>query len=107
MPKEIRKLLFSAQEVETAVGVYLDATKAKARSRHITSVALQRGAEVGALVKLTIALPGGRNEIALTTEQLGAALIVYCKKTGVPLPKSGKKSIERDGSGLAMEISVG
>ena len=35
MPKEIRKLVFSAQEVETAIGVYLDATKATARSKHV------------------------------------------------------------------------
>lgn len=106
MPKEIRKLVFTAQEIETAVGVYLDATKATARSKHVISVALQSGADLGALVKLSIALPGGRNEIVLTTEQLGVALIVYCKKTGIPLPKKGKKSVERDGGGIVMEITV-
>lgn len=106
MPKETRKLVFSAQEVETAIGVYLDASKIPARSTHILSVALQRGEEVGALLRLSIALPGAKDELLLGTEQIGAALILYCKKTRVPLPKGGTKSLQRDGPGIAMEITL-
>ena len=107
MPREIRKLVFDAREIETAIGVYLDSSKAVAKSKHIVSVALQSGGEIGALIKLSIAIPGGRDEIILRTEQLGAAFILYCKKTGVPLPKGGRKMLSREDNSIVMEIAVG
>ncbi len=107
MPKEIRKLIFDAREIEAAIGLYLDTSKAVAKSKHIVSIALQSGGEVGALIKLSIAIPGGRDEIILRTEQLGAAFIIYCKKAGVPLPKSGRKMLARQDDSIVMEIAVG
>ena len=49
MPKEMRKLIFDAREIEAAIGLYLDTSKAVAKSKHIVSIALQSGGEVGAL----------------------------------------------------------
>ncbi len=107
MPRETRKIVFDAREIETAIGVYLDTSKAVAKSKHIVGVALGSGDDVTALIKLSIAVPGGSNEIILRTEQLGAAFILYCKKTGVPLPKGGRKMLSREDHCIVMEIAVG
>jgi hypothetical protein len=41
-----------------------------------------------------------------TAEQLGAAMIAYCRQVGVPLPRSAEKSLAVSGDNLMLCVQV-
>jgi hypothetical protein len=58
-------------------------------------------------IALSITLPGGQNEITLKSDQFGAAIILYCKKARIHLPKNGTKLLSLAEDGVSMGIKLG
>ncbi|GAB2175581.1 hypothetical protein [Dongia sp. agr-C8] len=49
---------------------------------------------------------GELTEREFTAEQLGAAMIAYCRQVGVPLPRAAEKSLSASGDNLMLCVQV-
>ena len=106
MIEESRRLVFSMDELATAVLSYLISTKKMGEKDRLGRLAINEGGDVS--VSATIASAGGdaAQPVALGAQVLGALLIAHCIKRKVPLPKRAAKSIVRSGDRIALEFSL-
>jgi len=118
MPKEIRYLLFSAQEVQTAVIEFYRKRRggaAAAVPARRTAAAMEPGlaielcqrADGEPFALLRVGPPGGGGRdaaaaIELAAPDLVSALILYCKDKRIPIPAGGYKSLEIVGDELGL-----
>jgi len=109
MPKEIRYLLFSTEEVLAAL-VEEAAVAAPGMARDDVSFSLQMGATAQGGVALRVArrLRDGklRPARALQDEEVLALLLRPCRRTRVPLPMRGVKRVELVGRCLALSVTL-
>ena len=70
-------------------------------------VKLGPGPEVSAIIHLHTALPDGRVELKLEHTLVAAAIILFCKEEGIPLPRKGRKRLKRTDNDVALVIDVG
>src|SRR4051794_3264604 len=105
MPKEIRYLLFSAQEVQTAVIAFyrkrrggapaaVPARRTAAAMEPGLAIELRQRADGEPFALLRVGLPGGggrdaASAIELAAPDLVSALILYCKDKRIPIPAGG------------------
>ncbi|MDD9876398.1 MAG: hypothetical protein OXR84_03035 [Magnetovibrio sp.] len=105
MPRETRKLLFGAAELETAALTHC--------RRHGITVpegavgAVTVGTDPGSAIRLRFGTGLGSDELRLDRRQLGDALIGYCRETGIPIPRQAAKSVRAEGDNIAMMIEPG
>ncbi|HEY0523396.1 MAG TPA: hypothetical protein VGD08_08400 [Stellaceae bacterium] len=116
MPKEIRYLLFSAQEVQTAViefyrkrrggaAAAVPARRSAAAMEPGLAIELCQRADGEPFALLRVGPPGGRDAAAaieLAAPDLVSALILYCKDKRIPIPAGGYKSLEIVGDELGL-----
>jgi hypothetical protein len=106
MIEENRKLIFSMDELATAVLSYLISTKKMGEKDRLGRLAINEGGDVS--VSVTIAPVTGETTapVMLGAQVLGALLIAHCIKRKVPLPKRAAKSIIRSGDRIALEFTI-
>ena len=121
MPKEIRYLLFSAQEVQTAVieayrkrrggaAAAVPARRTAAAMEPGLAIELCQRADGEPFALLRLGPPGGGGggrdaspaAIELAAPDLVSALILYCKDKRIPIPAGGYKSLEIVGDELGL-----
>jgi hypothetical protein len=124
MPKEIRYLLFSAQEVQTAVTEFYRKRRGGAdgggsaaavpparRTIEVEpalAIELRRRADGEPFALVRAGKPGGigRGAAAASAElaapDLVGALLLYCKDRRIPIPAGGYKSLEIVGDELGL-----
>ncbi len=106
MAQEFRKIILTGREVEAALAVYFDKAKGDIRAADIRQIELDDGPEVGGVIQLNRALFNGRSTVPLGSDQIGAAMILYCREKKIPLPRRGTKSLEREFDGVALTIRI-
>jgi hypothetical protein len=110
MPSEIRKLIFSSEEVcEVIVGYCLRKGRTLPNSR-IDSILVQPDSNDFLIAKFEpedLKHKGREEAVSFTKEQVAAALIMYCRARKIPLPRSAEKSLEGEGGGVSLKISIG
>jgi hypothetical protein len=104
MPSERRLIRFAPPEVEAALRQFAEEQERALPGNRVTSIEYDaQGTEgVGARVSFQdIARP-----THFTALELAAALIAYCRKVQVPIPKQGQKSLHKSTAGLFLQIDV-
>jgi len=105
MPRETRKLVFDAIELETAALHHC--------RRHGITVpegavgAVTVGTDPQAAVRLRFGNGVRSDELQLDRRQVGDALIGYCRDSGIPIPRGAVKSVRAEGEQIAMMIDAG
>ena len=103
---ELRHISFSKDALVMAVKLYYAATK-----KTLPSGAVE-GCEIVAApdteVEITIREDGNGQltKVSISAEIIGAAMINYCRKVNVPLPRDGKKSLHVSGDNLILVVNV-
>jgi len=104
MPNEVRRVIFSDEELAQA----LLASNSPARTKIIAHGylgALKIHAEPAPSVEIQVETPNGdRIEVVIDETTLGAAVIRFCIDHGVPLPVKSDKSLRVVQGQLALDI---
>ncbi|WP_138379444.1 hypothetical protein [Luteithermobacter gelatinilyticus] len=104
MPSEVRHIFFEEAELRRALVKYALVKGKTLLFDDIKSIIINNSGMVSAtlMIKKIINEPPIRMEFS--TAELAAALVLFCKETGVPLPKKGVKSLNVDEDRVYMTI---
>lgn len=105
MPKEMRRLIFSNDEILQALMDF----NTRAGNKHFPGGVigdLEILGEPNPHIKTTVEVASGRkDDITIETPTLGAAIISYCMRNGIPLPNNADKSLKVINANLILEIT--
>ncbi|TVR99810.1 MAG: hypothetical protein EA406_02385 [Rhodospirillales bacterium] len=105
MPKELRKVTFSADELQAAlVNHCLHAGKSMPRGR-LERIELNKASKTMAVMHFD-AGNANDSELLLTPEDVGAALIRFCKQQRIPLPRNARKGVQVEDDGVALMCNL-
>jgi hypothetical protein len=99
MPIESRTIVFSEEELKAAL---FDFCLAKQRRLPISGFAhlqVSLNAQIQATAGQTPA-----ESITLVEHEIAAALIIYCKKHNIPLPRNSKKSLTLNNGVITLHV---
>ena len=95
MPREDRRIIFSEEELYHAL--YAHCRRADERrppAGNITSVRFTDDFHENIEVRIENHVENEMREMLFTKAFVAAALIMYCRGVGIPIPKSASKSID-------------
>lgn len=105
VPKELRKVIFSRNELQAALVSHLLHAGRWMQNRPIDRLEIGEG-----LAAVTIVFqPGNSGEVQqwpLSQEEVAAALIRYCGQFSIPLPRAARKRLQMDNNSLALIFSL-
>ena len=104
MPKELRKLVFTQDELQAAAVAYCYREGMRLPKGILKSVTF--GPEEQVCLNFSTLADGGPSRIRLTRDQIGAAIIRYCRSLRIPIPRLGQKVVNPDGDGVALLINL-
>jgi hypothetical protein len=106
MPTETRKIQFERDEIRAALIHYALRTEMRLPKETIEKVKI---APSGATVTFVYARQPGSNqarEINFTEQHVAAAVILYCRSHGFPLPREAEKMLKPEGTGISMMMRL-
>lgn len=103
---ELRHISFSKDALVMAVKLYYAATKKPLPPGVVESCEIIATPDTEVDINIRDDASGQVNKIAVTAEIIGAAMINYCRKVNVPLPRDGKKSLLVSGDNLVLVVNV-
>lgn len=108
MVSETRSLLFSEEEVLCALKVVMQQRGDAPPSAAVPELTLAetKDGELEARITHTPILDGDVSTYTFTAAEVGAALILYCMRLGIPLPKKVDKAVELRGDRAALIIRM-
>lgn len=104
MVSEVRTLVFSNDELVQALEAFMDhremafPTEAQAI---VTLTNVEDGNELAAILTYDDA---GSSQISFTGQDVGTALVLFCMRQAIPLPRTHHKSVEWRGDNAALVI---
>lgn len=105
MPRELRKVIFSRNELQAALVSHLLHSGKSMPNRPIDRLDIGEG-----LAAVTIVFqPDDSTEVQqwpLSQEEVAAALIRYCGQFSIPLPRAARKRLQMDNHSLALIFSL-
>ncbi len=105
MPEELRKILFSKEEVQAAVVDYCLRAKIRLPENNIEDLEARADPEAMVVLKYADTGPEEATEVELSRDQV-AALIRYCSNIKVPLPHSAQKVLQPGDDGIYLLINI-
>ena len=103
---ELRHISFSKDALVMAVKLYYAATKKSLPSGVVEGCEIVATPDTQVEITIRDDASGQLNKIPITAEIIGAAMINYCRKVSVPLPREGKKSLLVSGDNLVLVVNV-
>ncbi len=97
MPSEFRRVMFTNNELIEAIHDYNEISQDKLPPGIILTCTPVSEAEVAVRLELVDQRSDEMHVVELSPEVLGAALLRYCMKHRIPMPKSATKSIHIHG----------
>ncbi len=109
MPEELRKILFSKEEVQAAVVDYCLRAKIRLPDKNIEDLEVRADPKAMVVLKYAdtgLEEAGEANEVELSRDQVAAALIRYCSSINVPLPRGAQKILQPGDDGISLLINI-
>jgi len=106
VPEEIRKILFSEEEVQAAVVDYCLRSKIRLPNKNIDELEVRADPEAMVVLKYVDIGSEEATEVELSRDQVAAALIRYCSNIKVPLPHSAQKVLQPGDDGIYLLINI-
>lgn len=107
VPLELRKILFSPDELQMAIIAHCKATQRALPDADIARLVIRK--DQGATVTLHFRPsfnPADPAEVAFTGRDVREALIDHCRVLGIPLPRAAKKVLWVQDDGMALLITL-
>ena len=106
MPNEMRKIIFTADELQAALVNYALRTKKKLPNATINNILVEGKEGVTATI---VYMRDGTEEpksVEFTPNDVAAALILYCSTRQIPLPRDAKKVVVPIEGSVGMIIKI-
>jgi hypothetical protein len=103
---ELRHISFSKDALVMAVKLYYAATKKSLPSGVVEGCEIIAAPDTQIEITIRDDSAGQLQKIPIPAEIIGAAMINYCRKVNVPLPREGKKSLLVSGDNLVLVVNV-
>ncbi len=106
MPSEFRRVMFTNNEVIEAIHDYNEISQDKLPPGIILTCTPVSQAEVAVRLEMVDQRSDETHVVELSPEVLGAALLSYCMKHRIPMPKSATKSIQIHGNEVSLNVEI-
>lgn len=103
---EMRHLTFSRDALLVALRDYLRKSKQPLPPGVVQSVEIRDKPDVSVIISILDESSGKIVKPEIPPETIGAAMIVYCRQIGIPLPKDSSKSLIASGTDLTLCVHV-
>jgi hypothetical protein len=103
---ELRHISFSKDALVMAVKLYYAATKKSLPSGVVEGCEIVAAPDTQVEITIRDDGSGQLQKVQISAEIIGAAMINYCRKVNVPLPRDGKKSLLVSGDNLVLVVNV-
>jgi azurin len=103
---ELRHISFSKDALVMAVKLYYAATKKSLPSGVVEGCEIVAAPDTQVEISICDDAASQLQKVQISAEIIGAAMINYCRKVNVPLPRDGKKSLLVSGDNLVLVVSV-
>ena len=105
MPIEYRKLVFSEEELKQALMDFCRSNGTLLPTGELTTVELVEKPDLS--VRLEYESENkDLSETSLSRDQLAAALISYCSRRRIPVPRSAQKNLKIEGTRVCLFVHV-
>lgn len=107
MITEFRRLVFSTDELCKAIKAFDDRKAPKLPAGEIDGLTFAGEPEIAVTARIRSAGNGdSQTEVELDANYVAAAMLFYCSRCRIPVPKSAKKTLEIEGDSLALSFSL-
>lgn len=107
MPLELRKILFSTDELRAAVVAHCSATQRPLPDTEISRLVIRKDQRATVTLHFRPSFnPADPAEVAFTGADVREALIRHCAVLGIPLPRAAKKVLWAQDDGMALLITL-
>ena len=103
---ELRHISFSKDALVMAVKLYYAASKKPLPSGVVEGCEIVAAPDTQVEISIRDDASGMIQKVPVPAETIGAAMINYCRKVNVPLPRDGKKSLLVSGDNLVLVVNV-
>ena len=103
---ELRHISFSKDALVMAVKLYFAASKKPLPPGVVEGCDIIAAPDTQVEISIRDDASGTLNKVPVSAETIGAAMINYCRKVSVPLPRDGKKSLLVSGDNLVLVVNV-
>lgn len=103
---ELRHISFSKDALVMAVKLYYAATKKPLPAGVVEGCEIVAAPDTQVEISIREEPSGQVSKVPVPAETIGAAMINYCRKVNVPLPRDGKKSLLVSGDNLVLVVNV-
>ena len=103
---ELRHISFSKDALVMAVKLYFAASKKALPAGVVEGCDIVAAPDTQVEISIRDDASGEIKKVPISAEQIGAAMINYCRKVNVPLPRDGKKSLLVSGDNLVLVVNV-
>ncbi len=106
MPSEFRRVMFTNDELIDAIHDYYEISQDKLPPGVILTCTPVSEAEVAVRLEMVDQRSDETHVVELSPEVLGAALLRYCMRHRIPMPKSATKSIQIHGDEVSLNVEI-
>lgn len=106
MPKEMRRLIFAEKELIVALSEQNKLSKQQLPPGNIVGCTLVDRGQTAVSVEITSERNGEAQNVEITPEEVSEALVGYCIRRKIPLPKDAKKLINQMGGDICLDVHV-
>lgn len=103
---ELRHISFSKDALVMAMKLYFAASKKPLPPGVVEGCDIIAAPDTQVEITIRDDASGNLNKVPVSAETIGAAMIHYCRKVSVPLPRDGKKSLLVSGDNLVLVVNV-
>jgi hypothetical protein len=103
---ELRHISFSKDALVMAVKLYYAASKKSLPPGVVEGCEIVAAPDTQVEITIRADATGQLSKVPVPAETIGAAMINYCRKVNVPLPREGKKSLLVSGDNLVLVVNV-
>ena len=105
MPTEMRKLVFSNDELKEAIILYNQIASEKLPAGDFLSCEIENGDEIKVVIRISETKTGATQRIVLTSAFIGACLVNFCRQKRIPLPRDATKALQVIGDNIALNVN--
>jgi hypothetical protein len=106
MPSEYRQLLFSNNELIEALYEFNQVARTKLPPGMILSCTPVKEDKVAVRLQMMDQASGETQVVPLSSELVAAALLGYCIRHRIPIPRNAAKSIQVHGDQISLDLRV-
>lgn len=106
MPKELRKLVFTMDELKAAAFDYCLRNGVRIPQTPIDELIVEDSDSEFLTLCFSSSDLSDPKKVPLNRDKVGAALIKYCSANGIPMPRQAQKVLKVDNGEVAMMISL-